>query len=177
MTRRKNLAVSKRIFNFQPMKKLLIVAALAFPVISFATPAETAETASLAVNMEQIQDLNTLEDYQMYRKGRTGDSGFRSMDYKPFTYNNEGLVNHLYQENIGADVEKPGVVFQHHCYHWKNCLKDSYRATNGYGRSYKKFAPTRTGYMKAKTRGNMRGRKNQLDGERSGLYKIERWRR
>ncbi len=154
-----------------------MLAALAFPVISFATPAETAKTASLAIDMAQIQELNTIEDYQLYRKGRTGDSGFRSMNYRPFSYNNEGLVNHLFQENIVGEIEKPGVVFQRRCYHWKNCLKSSYRATNGYGESYKKFEPTRTGYRKARTRGNMRGRKNQLDGERSGLYKIERWTR
>lgn len=156
------------------MKNFLITTALALPFIVFATPAENTNTASLAVNFAQVQDLNTIDDYQMYQKGRTGDSGFRSMDYKPFTYDNTSLVNKMYKQNIEEAVKKPGVIFGYNCFHWKNCLKDTYKATNGYNQSYKNFQPDSV-FTKAKTRGNMRGRKNQLDGERSGLYKLERW--
>ncbi len=159
------------------MKKLLIISALALPLISFATPAENTGTATLPLDFAQIQDLNTIEDYQMYRKGRNGDSGFRSMNYKPFSYKNEKLVNKMYKKNVEEEFKKPGVVFRRNCYHWKNCLKNSYKVTDGYSKSYKKFEPVRTGHKKPCTRGNMRGRKNQLDGERSGLYKIERWTR
>ena len=157
------------------MKKILIVTALMLPVLTFATPAENSETATLAVDFAQVQDLDTIEDYQWHRKGRNGDSGFRAMNYRPFSYNNESLVNKMYQENVVTEVKKPGVVFGQGCFYWKNCLQDAYRSTNGYARSYKKFQPRLTDRMKEKTRGNMRGRKNQLDGERSGLYKIERW--
>lgn len=156
------------------MKNFLIVTALALPFIVFATPADNAETATLALNFEQVQDLNTIEDYQMHQKGRSGDSGFRSMDYVPATYDNSSLVNKTYKKNITEEVKKPGVIFGYNCFHWKNCLKATYHATNGYEGSYKKFQPT-VSFLKAKTRGNMRGRKNQLDGERSGLYKLERW--
>ena len=150
--------------------------ALALPLIAFATPAETTETASLAVNFAQVQDLNSVEDYQMYQKGRSGDSGFRAMDYVPFSYDNTSLVNKIYKENVVEEVEKPGVIFGYNCFHWKNCLQNAYRATNGYNESYKKYRPaSAANFTKAATRGNMRGRKNQLDGERSGLYKLERW--
>lgn len=149
--------------------------ALVLPALTFATPAETSESATLAVDYAQIQDLNTIEDYQMHQKGRTGDSGFRSMDYVPFSFDNSSLVNKLFKKNVIEEVEKPGVVFGYNCFNWKICLKDTYRATNGYDQSYKNFKPESTGFVKADTRGNMRGRKNQLDGERSGLYKIERW--
>ena len=180
LTRIKKIALSKRkepFFNNFIMKNFLIVTALALPFIVFATPAETAKTASLAVNFAQIQDLNTIEDYQMYKKGRTGDSGFRSMDYVPATYDNSSLVNKTYKKNIKEEVKRPGVILGYNCFHWKNCLKNTYKTTSGYNQSYKNFQPNISSFEKAKTRGNMRGRKNQLDGERSGLYKIERWRR
>jgi hypothetical protein len=171
------MALSNRniLFNNSLMKNFLIVTALAIPFIVFATPAENTETPTLALNFEQVQDLNTIEDYQMHQKGRSGDSGFRSMDYRPFQYDNSSLINKLYKQNVTEEVEKPGVVFGYNCFHWKNCLKDAYRATDGYNQSYKNFKPDTTEFVKAETRGNMRGRKNQLDGERSGLYKVERW--
>ena len=153
-----------------------MTAALALPIIAFATPAETTETASLAINFAQVQDLNTIDDYQMYQKGRSGDSGIRSMNYIPYSYDNTSLINKTYKENIVEKVEKPGIILGYNCFRWKNCLKNAYRATNGYNETYKKFKPASfASFTKAATRGNMRGRKNQLDGERSGLYKIERW--
>ncbi len=157
------------------MKKLFTLAVAILPAFAFATPAENNETASLSVYFAQVQDMNTLEDYQMFQKGRRGDSGIRSMDHKPMQYCNKDLVNKTYKENIIEEVKKPGVVFGRNCFHWKNCLKDAYRATDGYEKSYKKFEPTRAQAVKSETRGNMRGRKNQLSGERSGLYKLERW--
>ncbi len=157
------------------MKKIITIAALLLPVSTFATPAETAETATVAVNLEQIQELNTIEDYHMYQKGRNGDSGFRAMNYRPFSYNNSALVNQLYKPNIVDEIKKPGVVFGEDCGYWKTCLQKTYHATNQYNYSYKKYQPTETAFQKAWTRGNLRGAKNMLDGERSGLYKLERW--
>lgn len=151
---------------------------LAFPIIAFATPAETTETPRLALNFAQVQELNTVDGYQMYQKGRSGDSGIRSMDYVPSSYDNTSLVNKTYKENIVEKVEKPGIIFGYNCFRWKNCLKNAYRITNGYNDIYKKFKPaSAASFTKAVTRGNMRGRKNQLDGERSGLYKVEHWER
>jgi hypothetical protein len=157
------------------MKKLFTLTALILPALAIATPADNANTASLPVCFAQIQGLNTLEDHQLYQKGRRGDSGFRSMDYIPKVYDNEKLENRTYKKNITETFEKPGIVFGRNCFHWKNCLIKSYRSTNGYERAYKKFEPTRVEQVKPATRGNLRGRKNQLNGERSGLYKLERW--
>lgn len=166
----------KYIFTFYRMKNLLLTTAIALPLVTFATPAETTQSASLAVNFAQVQELNTVEDFQMHQKGRGGDSGIRAMDYRPFEYDNTSLINKIYKENIVEEVEKPGVIFGYNCFHWKNCLKDAYHATNRYNEAYKKFKPaSAASFTKAATRGNMRGRKNQLDGERNGLYKIERW--
>ncbi len=169
------------------MKKKLIAAALLLPTLAFATPAENSGTASVVVDLDLTKELNTLEDYVHYRKGRGGDSGVRAMDFRPHVYSNENLINKTYKKNIVKNITKPGVRVGEVCVHWKNCLKATYKNTNGYGRIAMKYStenPYQNGEFstenpkkswRAKTRGNYRGRYNQLDGDRNGRYKVLHW--
>ena len=160
------------------MKKTLIISLLAVPALTFAVPAETTGTAPLAVDFDMIQELNNTEDYVNYRKGRSGDSGFRAMNYRPFSYNNANLVNKTYKKNTADKMDTPGVVIGESCRWWKNCLQDTYRKTRGYNRIVMKHSNAKPVISnKAKTRGNYRGRLNQQDGAINGRYKLMHWNR
>lgn len=158
------------------MKKLLIAAVLVLPALAFSTPSENAGTPSLEINFHLVKDLDNIQDYANYTKGRSGDSGFRSIDFEARSYDNSILIDKTYKKNIKNEIKKPGVIMGETCRIWKNCLKDAYRDTDGYNRIYKKaVSATPELSYKSKTRGNYRGRYNQLNGDRNGRYKITVW--
>jgi hypothetical protein len=154
------------------MKKtaLLLSLVILMPALAFATPAETTGGAISTESYSSLKQYLSTKNY-LHKKH---ENGLRSWEFKPYVYKQARLQD----KNVGAHPKPnfPGIEYKKLCYHWKNCLKRVYNASNGYDKAYKKYTPKRVHLIKAKSRTHNRGQKNiTLKDSRSGNYKLWNW--
>lgn len=156
------------------MKKiaLLLTLAILIPLASFATPAETAGVPPSPVNFKSLKQYLQTRDY-LHKKY---DNGLRSWEFKPYVYKSPRLQ----YKNIGAKEKPqfPGIEYKKLCYHWKNCVRRVYQASDGYDKSYKKYTPKPVINKGLDLAFNDKKRKGNVSNSevRSGNYKLWNWR-
>jgi len=123
-----------------------------------------------ADDFQYTDDFRTIESYNV-----TSPEAYeliRSENFTPYRYDVR-RANELVKKNIVTGIEVPGVDI-HTCLNWKSCVQRSYRSTRGYNGIYKKTGDEAKMAGFSWTRKDGQEYKNQLDGERSGLNKLER---
>lgn len=161
------------------MKKtaLFLSLAIMLPAISFAIPANPdSHTTPSVINYEALKDYIRTRNYSQKKY----DSGLRSWEFQARKYNNKNRAeNTLYHQNVDENVKPtfPGIEYRKLCYHWKNCVKRIYKASNGYDNSYKKNVTPKSIYNKGIDLAFQKNKNIPLDtGVRSGVYKLWNWR-
>jgi len=154
------------------MKKLalLLTLAIMLPAISFAVPAET---TGGAISKESYSTQKRYLSTKNFLKKRF-ESGLRSWEFKPHVYKEERLQ--YKNVDFQKKPEFPGIEYKKLCYHWKNCVRRVYKASNGYNKAYKKHAPVRTKNKGLDLAFSQTGKRfSQASDLRTGKYKLLNW--
>ncbi len=156
------------------MKKIALLLSFAILIPFMTTSATPAETAGVAPSPV---DFNALKNYLRTREynHKQYDNGLRSWEFKPYEYKSERL-----QYRNGDTRKKPqfpGIEYKKLCYHWKNCVKRVYKASNGYDQAYKEYVGPKVIANKGVDLAFKKDNRNVpvATDVRSGAYKLWNW--
>ena len=157
------------------MKKiaLFLVIAIMAPALSFAIPANPeSHTTPSPINFEALKDYLRSRNFLHKRF----NSGLRSWEFKPHVYK----AKRLQYKNVDAKKKPtfPGVDYKKLCFHWKNCVKRVYQASNGYDKAFEKYpGDTKVAGPKKLDLAFIKNRERKLGSReiRSGKYKLLHW--
>ncbi len=147
------------------MKKSLLLLSLGLLLSSsavLAVPAETTGGASHPVRFAVVKRI--LREKQLNSRE----------EFVPYVYKPERLKF----KNVGAHQKPvlPGVNYKKLCYHWKNCVKRIYKASNGYDRAYERYTPVKPEQKKLDLAFLPKKNLKAESDVRSGVYKLWHWR-
>lgn len=145
------------------MKKIILAALIVAPIVGFAAADNEALELNFNRELRNHGALNTTSP-EAYEPIRTEDM-------TPFVYGDRG-ENELVKKNV-EEIIVPGADART-CLNWKTCRQRAYRASRGYNGIYKKSGDEAKMAGFSWMRKDGQEYKNQLDGERSGLNKIQR---
>jgi hypothetical protein len=156
------------------MKKvaLFLTVAILLPAITMAIPATPeSHTTPSPINYESLQ--NYLRTRSFLHKRFT--NGLRKDEFKPYVYTQKRLQN----KNVGVHQKPvfPGIEYKKLCYHWKNCVKRVYKASDSYDRAYQKYQGDTKIINNKLDEAFVKndGRRFHSKNNRSGKYKLFRW--
>ena len=154
------------------MKKaslLLLTLAVFLPTISFATPAETAGVAPSPVDFNSLKSYLRTRDFNQ----KQYDNGLREWEFTPYVYTQERLQ----YKNVETQEkpEFPGIEYGKLCYHWKNCVKRIYKASNGYDQAYKNYTPEKVVNKGLDLAFTNEKKSVPASDVRTGKYKLLNW--
>ncbi len=155
------------------MKKtaLLVIIALFLPVMTMAIPANPeSPTTPSVLNFESLRDYLRNKNF-LHRKYT---NGLRSWEFKPYVFKQKRLQD----KNVGAKQKPqfPGIEYRKLCYHWKNCVKRVYKASDSYDKAYRKYQGDTKVIRPYIDRAFIKDNRRFWDKTaRSGKYKLLRW--
>ena len=144
---------------------------LSFP--AFAIPAYPGSHSTPSpINFSSLK--NYLRTRQFLNKRFT--NGLRSWEFKPYVYKKKNL-QYKNVETVKKPVF-PGIEYKKLCFHWKNCVRRIYKASNGYDKAYKKYeGDTKIAGPKKLDLAFIPNRERKIGTTevRSGKYKLLHW--